>query len=355
MKRALPVLGVVLLLVLAWLLAWPVDIDPQAWDPGPPTIGASPYDSNGRLARLSRLNIGDAHGPEDIEVDPDGTVITGVDDGRILELRRDQVKVLANTGGRPLGLDRDRKGRLWVADAVHGLLRVDKDGEVQVIVGEVDGERLRFTDDVAVAPDGKVYFTDADRVFGHARMKESLLDGGPHGRLLVWDPDTEQVSVLMDGLHFANGVAMGTGGRYLLLCETLRMRVHKVWLTGDRAGESEVVVDHLPGFPDNITSAGGGVFWVALASPRTALKDAGLRLPLLRKIGARLPTDILTRPRRHPQAVAISHLGRVLHYLDDPAGGYAPLTTVREAGGSLYLGSLEEPAVGRATAPLRLR
>ena len=76
------------------------------------------------------------------------------------------------------------------------------------------GIPIRFADDVAVAADGKVYFSDASTKFG---AKESggtceaslldLMEHGGHGRLIVYDPATGVANTLMDGLNFANGVA----------------------------------------------------------------------------------------------------------------------------------------------------
>lgn len=351
MKRAVPV--VVVLLALAWLLAAPVDIEPVAFQPGPSLLGQAPFESNGRLARLSLVDLDGAKGPEDLHIDPDGTIVTGVADGRLLRHVRDEVTVIANTGGRPLGIEPDGEGGFWVADGLRGLLRVARGGAVEVVADQHEGRPLRFVDDVDRAPDGTVWFTEADARFGLDRQKAALLEGGANGSVFAWDPVEKRLESVVRGLHFANGIAIGPDGRYALVTETLRLRVLKLWLSGEKRGQTEVVLDNLPGYPDNISAAGGGVFWLALAGPRTALKDRAMAQPFWRKVAARLPGSGLTRPARHGQVLAISHLGRVLHYLDDPDGAYAPITSVREHGGQLYLGSYEAEGIGRVTAPIR--
>ena len=40
-------------------------------------------------------------------------------------------------------------------------------------------------------------------------------------------------------------------------------RIQKYWLKGPKAGTSEIIMDNLPGFPDNISSNGKGIYWVA--------------------------------------------------------------------------------------------
>lgn len=353
MKRALLALCLVLLAAVAWLSLAPVSISPVAWTPLPDPMGVPPFVGNGKLGRLSRLPLQGAEGPEDVHVDPDGTLTTGVRDGRILRLRNGEQTVLADTGGRPLGLEPDRQGGFYVADARKGLLRLSRGGQVTAVATGHDGQPFGFPDDVDVGPDGTVYLTDADRTRGIDELKSSLLEGAPNGVLYAVDPSSGQTTPLVQGLHFANGVAVGPEGRYLLVVETLRLRVLKVWLTPEKRGQTEIVLENLPGFPDNLTAAGGGVFWVALYGPRSALKDRAMATPWLREVAARIPGAGLTRTRRHGMAVAFNHLGKVLHFLDDPDGGFAPVTTVQEEGGSLYLGSLSEDAVGRVTAPIR--
>lgn len=352
--------GLPLAAALGWLLLAPVPIEPEAWTPPPDPLGQAPYVGNGDLAPIERIDLEGAEGPEDIEVLPDQTVVTGVADGRILRWRDGVLDTVADTGGRPLGIARATQGGYWVADARRGLLHVSTRGEVTLIADQHDGRPFRFTDDVDVAPDGHVYFTDADDRWGPDELKLALLEGGPRGRLLRYRPPAEGVAggtveLVLDGLHYANGVAVGPDGAWLLLTETLRLRVLKVWLTPARLGEVEPVLEGLPGYPDNITHAGRGVFWVALYGPRSPLKDRAMAWPALRRLAARLPGEALTRPRRHGMALAITHLGRVLQLLDDPAGGYAPITTVNEHAGTLWLGSLREGAIGRARAPLRVR
>ena len=81
-------------------------------------------------------------GPEHIEVGPDGKLYTGVLSGAILRMNPDGsgVDVVADTGGRPLGLAFDAGGRLIVADALRGLLTVQPDGAVSVLLDEYRGQ-----------------------------------------------------------------------------------------------------------------------------------------------------------------------------------------------------------------------
>ena len=162
-------LGVVLFiaLALAYLLLAPVPINPGAWTPGVAPTLTGQYQQNTRLAPVQKLSLGDGHKPEDVALDADGKIYTGFEDGRIMVLQPDgtQPRVFANTGGRPLGLIFDRSGNLIVADAVKGLLSVNKTGEIKVLAEEIDGTRFGCLNDLDVGADGTIYFTEASRKF----------------------------------------------------------------------------------------------------------------------------------------------------------------------------------------------
>lgn len=71
--------------------------------------------------------------------------------------------------------------------------------------------------------------------------------GQPTGRLLRYDPATRRTHVVADGIWFANGVALSRDGSYVAVVETVSMRVKRVWLTGEREGQVDVLLDELPG------------------------------------------------------------------------------------------------------------
>lgn len=321
-------------------------IDPVVWQP--PPAPAPP-----RAVTLPPLRTLDVlgTGPEDVLVAPDGSLLTGVADGRILRLRPDGtlVEVLAATGGRPLGLEWLPDGSLLVCDADRGLLRVEPaGGAVEVLVSEVDGAALRFCNNAAVAPDGTVYFTDSSRRFGIAHWKADLLEHSGTGRLLRRGLSAE-VSVLLDGLDFANGVALTPDGTAVVVAETgaYRLTRHPVG-----SGRPEVLVDNLPGFPDNISTGTDGLIWVAMGSPRDAMLDRlSSRNPLLRKAVWALPERFQPRPQRTVWVRAYDVDGRLVHDLFGPGDERFHFTTgVREAGGTVYLGSLR----GRTVAAVDL-
>lgn len=342
-------LGLAVIIGAAYLAFGPVSIDPVAWKPPPAPAMTGVYAPNDALVRVRRLADGYGPGPEDIAVGPGGTIYTGYEDGRIVRFDRNgnDPKLIADTGGRPLGIAMAPGGGLYVADAVKGLLKVSEKGAVSVLATEADGIKFRFTNEVVVGPDGTVYFTDSSGRWAFGKAIADIFEHRPTGRLMAYDPKTKAVRVLMRKLQYANGVALSPDGAFLLVVETGWYRIHRYWLTGPKTGARDMFIENLPGFPDNITSDGKGGYWLALFTVRNPAADRLAGNPFLRKVVWRLPQFLQPGPKRYGFAVALDANGKVVRTLQDPSGGFAPITSVVPSGNFLYLGSLEEHAIGR--------
>jgi len=325
-------------------------ISPRRWTPPPQPAGAK------RLPGLPPLRVVSvpSYGTEDVLVDDAGRVITGTEDGRIFRVSADGgvVELLAMTGGRPLGIEFAPDGALVVCDANRGLLRVDLRTEaVEVLVSEVDGRPMRFCNNAAVAGDGTIYFSDSTRDFGVDDWKADLLAHSRTGRLMRRSPSGE-VEVLLEGLAFANGVALAPDESFVAVAETGSYAVQRLWLAGSRAGKPEPLVENLPGFPDNIATGSDGLIWVTIASPRDPVLDFLLpRHPLLRKIAWRLPDRFQPKPKRTVRVQAYDTDGRLVHDLGGQHDEFHMATGVREHDGTVWVGSLHEPKVA-AIGPL---
>lgn len=344
---------VLLIPVAVYLLTWPVEIEPVAWTPPPAPPLEGVYAPNTYLDEVERILDGQFTGPEDVTMDADGRLYTGVADGRILRFNVDGtgMSTYANTKGRPLGMAWDGSGNLIVADALRGLLSVDPAGSVNTLATECDGIPFGFTDDVAVAADGSIYFTDASWRYRVPNYMADLMDGRGNGRFLVHDPVSRKTRTLVDGLAFANGVALSPDESFVLINETWRYRVLRYWLTGDKQGTWDVFIDNLPGFPDNISSNGEGTFWLALFTTRNPMADMLAPYPLFREILWRLPQSLVPKARPYSFVLGLDADGQVVHNLQGPAAVLAPVTSVNELNGTLFLGSVEDNAIGRIAAP----
>ncbi|KAK9116269.1 hypothetical protein Sjap_015216 [Stephania japonica] len=145
--------------------------------------------------------------------------------------------------------------------------------------------------------------------------------GDSTGRLMKYDPITGEVTVLLRGLRFANGVALSRDGSYLLVAETSRNRILRYWIEGPRAKTVETFLQLLDA-PDNIKRNEAGEFWVALNNGRST--------PLFRQ-----------------QAIALrlDGEGRILEALEGN-GLLHSVSEVEERNGILLVGSVAMPYVG---------
>jgi sugar lactone lactonase YvrE len=296
-------------------------------------------------------------GPEDVALDAEGRIVTCVEDGRVLRLSPGggDAEVVASTGGRPLGVEVDRDGTYVVCDAYRGLLRVDPvHGDVTELVAAavgVAGKPLGICDNASIAADGTIWFSDSSSRFTLEHWKADLLEHSGTGRLIRLDPDGH-TEVAVDGLHFANGVALAADESFVVVIETGAYRLTRLWLTGSRAGTVDRLVDNLPAFADNVSLGSDGLFWIAMASPRKALVDwLAPKHPVLRKTVWALPEALQPGPADTAWVQAVTATGELVHDLQARVDGFSMVTGVREHHGVVWLGSLHGQAIAAFDVP----
>ena len=356
------------LLVLGALvaLAWVVSpVRPVVWIPDPDAGLSAQFAANERLYELNKFPLqqeflqGVGQGPEDILIGEDGYLYTGYQDGRIVRVLVSsildafqnkvvpvsdiQVEEFVNTKGRPLGMRFDADGNLIVADAILGLLSIDKQRNVRVLVDEFEGEKLLFVDHLDIADDGTIWFSDASARFDYSGFMYDFLEVSSSGRLFSYHPKTDETRVRMDGLFFSNGVAVGPNDEFVLVNETGRAKIHRLWLKGDNAGKQDLFIENLPGMPDNL-SFKDGIFWVSLVTLRDPLVEGLAQNTFIRRVIAGLPKAFLKASSNYAFVIGLTPEGEVVHNLQS-SKGYQSITTAVEYKGHLFLGSLANSSI----------
>ena len=351
-KIILGITGVLAVLVTIFLLQ-PSPVDPAAYHPPEPPALTGVLEPNERLQKAELLAVGEINGPEEVAVDSQGRVYGGTQDGKIRRLLPGGgVETFADTKGRPLGMQFDRNGNLIVCDAYKGLIAINARGKIKVLAASADGVPFKFTDALDISSDGTIYFTDASARFSQSEYLYDLLESKPHGRFLSYDPATGKTKVLLKDLYFANGVALSQNEDFVLINETYRYRILRYWLKGPKAGQHAIFIDNLPGFPDNISSNGEGTFWLALFTVRNDAVDKLHPHPFIKAQMAKLPKALWPAPEPYGLVLALNEQGEITRSLHDPTGEHLKeITSARQFGHYLYLGSLHNDRIGKYQFP----
>ncbi|TGY90431.1 SMP-30/gluconolactonase/LRE family protein [Marinicauda algicola] len=334
-------LGIVVLLLLG-LAYGPGALQAQRFEPVPldPELDAMFTDPLEPLARE-----GDFFGAEDLEPGPDGRLYTSLADGRILARAPEGGwEEFAHTGGRPLGLAFGPDGALFVADALKGLLKRTQTGWQTWLADESEGGPLVFTDDLTVLADGSVILTDASRRYGYGEYMTSFLEGEQTGVVYrVTAPG--EYTVLMEGRAFINGVDHDPATGLVYVNETW---AGQVWELDPASGEHRVIIDGLPGYPDNLEfDAGRGLIWIALPSRRSPELEPLHPRPFVKRLAWRWiqVAGLPELPPRPVMGLAITPEGEPVHALLGPDDQDFGITTILPWQGALWVAGLEREGV----------
>ncbi|WP_430460815.1 SMP-30/gluconolactonase/LRE family protein [Thalassolituus sp. LLYu03] len=343
-------LFLLILIIAAALVAMPSPIDSVAVSVSRPLPFAGALTVNDALQSTQLIALPEGkRGGEDVARDQLGCLYTGTLDGSIMrKCAYSGWETLVNTGGRPLGLHFDAQQNLIIADAEKGLLSMSPQGNLRVLADQFKGKHLGVVDDVDIGADGTIYFSDASNRYPLSDIVLDVLDGRPSGRLFALNPADNSLTLLADELAFANGVAVSADQSYVLINETFTYRISKVWLSGPKAGEKEVLLDKLPGMPDGIARAANGTYWVAMYGLRPKIVDQFHDQPWVKNLLAKLPKEIAPVPKPYGLILQIDENGMILQSLHDQAAvAIGEVTSVQPEDNGLYLGTLHMGVIGK--------
>jgi sugar lactone lactonase YvrE len=352
---------VVVISSLIFLLWANSSLQPQVWSPSKNPHFTGVFTKNHKLDQ-SQLILQDVGlGPEDIVLGKNGRFYTGFEDGRIISFLLNKgghsdIQLLTNTGGRPLGMKFDHAGNLIVTDSIKGLLSVavagETAGEVTVLVDAISGIKMKFVDHLDIAQDGTIWFSDASQRFGHEQLAYDFVEVSSTGRLLSYSPTTKETKVHISNLFFANGVALGPNDDFVLINETGKAQIHRLWLKGDKQGTTDIFIKNLPGMPDNLTFNGKDTFWIPLINLRDPLIDGLAQYPFIRKLAGGLPITWLKPAQPYGFVIGVDLDGKVIFNLQGSNKLFA-ITSVIEYKNNLVLGSLKMNNAAIVTLPKR--
>jgi gluconolactonase len=176
------------------------------------------------------------------------------------------------------GLTFDREGRLLACEgAARRLTRTEPDGRVITVAETYDGRRINSPNDVVVASDGSVYFSDPAWGHGFAnpygpRVREADYALSFQGVFRLGSDGA--LAPVADDFERPNGLAFSPDGRTLYVDDTRRFHIRAFDMRPDGTLTNSRVFAELradePGVPDgmkvdvegNIYCTGPGGTWV---------------------------------------------------------------------------------------------
>ncbi|MDE3175839.1 MAG: SMP-30/gluconolactonase/LRE family protein [Pseudomonadota bacterium] len=371
-------IGVILLLAVGFNVKWvknkakvlqKVYVTPSWVDFTPPPSIArdsgTVFAENDRLKNAEPIALDMIEGPEDVILDRHDHLYTVNRNGSIIRFLAPDYKVreeFARIGGRPLGLAFDRDQNLLVCVAGMGVYGVKPDRTAFKVTDRTtrtrtrlkDDSRLYLADDLDVAPDGRIYFSEASTRYELTDWALDGFEGRGNGRLICHDPKTGSTKTILKNLTFPNGVCVAHDGQSVLWASTWLCQVNRYWIAGPKAGTNELLIDNLPGYCDNINRASDGKYWLALVGLRSPAYDLAMANPSFRvRMVKQIPPDEWLCPGiNYGCVIKFDDDGVVSESLWDPEGHSHPtITSVREHKGFLYIGGLENNRIGRIRLP----
>lgn len=325
------------------------------------------YALNDKLRGVGAIGLGDLDGPEDVIFDKDENLYCGSRHGDIIRFFGPDHKrweIFAHIGGHPLGMAFDAEGNLHTCVGGMGLYKITPDPERKVtklsdetnrsLFSIIDDSRLRLADDLDIAPDGRVFFSEATVRYEMYDWMVDALEARGNGRIICYNPADGSSRTVLPDLQLPNGICVEASGNSLLYAETWGCRITRWWFDGPNKGKREVVIDNLPGYPDNINRASDGAYWCALCGMRSPVFDLALRLPdFRRRMVLKVARDDWLYPNMNTGCVIkFDARGNILDVLWDLGGEAHPMiTSIREHKGHLYLGGIYNNRVGKYRIP----
>lgn len=193
------------------------------------------------------------------------------------------------------GNTRDRQGRLLTCE--HGARRVTRteyDGSITVLASHYDGKRLNSPNDIVCKSDESIWFSDPPfGILGH-------YEGHPAEAELTtnvyrWDPDTQQLSLVINHISRPNGLAFSPDESKLYVVEAgLQPRVIRAYDVVDNgtrlANQRILITAEKNGTPDGLRVDVDGNLWVGWGMGSAELDGVAIFNPDGNPIGRiRLP------------------------------------------------------------------
>lgn len=217
-----------------------------------------------------------------------------------------------------------------------------------------------FCNDLAVSRDGqRIYFTEpfsyANASMGGGGTYREAVSMGQNGLVWLYDLPGKTVSLVAQNFTFPDGILVEDReeGREvsLLVAETIKFQIQRMFLDGARAGQSEIVQKNLPAMPDGLDRDVGGTIWIGMIKQRSPAVDWIHRNPWIKPLLLRLPDTMMPVSHETSYMALSKDASTPLFYSLHDGSVLSEISVVIPGRDQLYLATVGHEAHGLYSVP----
>lgn len=226
-------------------------------------------------------------------------------------------------------------------------------------MNETNSTDMPFCNDLAVSADGeRIYFTApysypgasmAGGTFGEA------ITLARNGYLWMFDRKKQVLSLVARDFNFIDGILVEGRGtareESVLITETTKFKIDRLFVSGPKAGTHEVVWENLPGMPDGLDRDSEGRIWVGLIKKRSGIISWAHRNPWIKNLFLNLPRWLLPVPKQTGILCLSADGSRPLYYAMHDGKVLQDISVVVPYKDRLYLPDFSEKTHGVFSLP----
>ena len=217
---------------------------------------------------------------------------------------------------------------------------------------------LMFCNDLDISRDGKrIYFTEPftseGASTGGAAAVAEAITLGRNGLLWCLNIEDNTIYLVAQGYSFVNGVLLEYKGVNdtrevsVLITESSRFRITRLFLRGEHAGQDQILWKDLPGMPDGMDYDSKGRIWVSLFKERSPLGDWVHNHPGIKTLLLRLPPSMLPDSKDTGIMAFSTDCSKILYYTMHKGTSIDNISNVvPSSDGRIYLSRFEREAHG---------
>ncbi len=220
--------------------------------------------------------------------------------------------------------------------------------------------QFEFCNDLDVSADGRrIYFTEpfsyGKPSMGGGGTYREAISLGRNGLVWKYDLDTKETSLVSQNFTFPDGVLVETNAQGLedsiLIAETVKFRIVRMFISGDRAGSYEVLWENLPAMPDGMDRDSHGRIWVGMLKQRSNAVNWVHNNPWIKPLLLRLPSGLMPVSAKTSILGLSADASEAIFYSEHDGTKISDISVVIPGKNYLYLATVGDTSKGLYKVP----